>query len=308
MSNVIYTIIIPTHDRGELLKENLETLLPQVRKFQGEVNIFVSDNASKDNTEQIVKPFLKDNGDILQYHRHEKNIGYAANFIFATRKADGKYACLMGDDDIMLPNHVETVVGLLKENPDAGIVHFNLVTVGYDLKNGVLHDTNVRSLWPVIYPSGKEFVYNHLALPSHMSSNVFDREGFLACFREYKDDEYPGYQWFFTMCRSILEKKCIYVGYPLGIKRLPIPKSWEVHEPWYQIRGLGSVFEELNKYVPGLYARWQQHVREDRTEELEHMLVSATLDKELNRERYERMKPYMISVEYDKRFHDVISK
>lgn len=152
MAKLLYTIIIPTHDRGELLKENLETLVPQVRKYQGEVSIFVSDNASKDNTEQIVKPFLESDGDIIQYHRHPKNIGYAANFIFATRQAPGKYACLMGDDDIMLPNHVETVVSLLKEHPDAGIVHFNLVTVGYDLKNGVLHDTNVRSLWPGIYP------------------------------------------------------------------------------------------------------------------------------------------------------------
>lgn len=302
MSNPIYTIIIPTHNRGELLKENLDTLLPQVRKYQDEVSIFVSDNASKDNTQEIVKPYLEYNADILDYHRHEVNIGYAANFMFAVRNAKGKYVCLMGDDDIMFPNHVEMIVETLKKHPDVGVVNYNMLTVGYDLKHGSLHEQDIRSLGPVVYPSGKEFIMSHLAVPSHMSSNVFNREAFISCIQEFPNDEYAGYQWLITMYRSTLDKPCVFIGYPLSIQRLPIPKSWEEHEAWYQIYGFGSMFEELDKKIPGLYQRWREHVREDRQEELAHILISASEFKETNRKRFERMKPYMISPEYVEKF------
>lgn len=302
MNNKLYTILIPTHNRGELLKENLETLLPQVRKYQGEVSVFVSDNASKDDTEHIVKSFLAENADILEYHRHETNIFYAPNFIYAVTHAQAKYVCLMGDDDIMLPNHVDTVMSLLRQHPDAGIVNFNVITVDYDLRNGFLHNHDLHGLHPIVYPTGKEFIFDHLALPSHMSTNVFDREGFLSCLRAYGEDEYPGYQWFFTMYKSILSKPAIYVGYPLGIRRLPMPKSWEIHEPWYQIRGLGNVFHDLEQEIPHLYEHWMEHVRNDRKEELHHMLISATIDKALNRQRFEKMRPFMVSADYAQQF------
>ena len=75
MDNLLLTIAIPTYNRGTLLKDALRTAIPQVRAFKDEVSIFVSDNASDDNTQTIVAEFLQDNRDILTYHRHKKNIG-----------------------------------------------------------------------------------------------------------------------------------------------------------------------------------------------------------------------------------------
>ena len=51
----LLTICIPTYNRADFLKVMLEALLPQVAKVDTDVEVWVLDNASEDNTEAIVE-------------------------------------------------------------------------------------------------------------------------------------------------------------------------------------------------------------------------------------------------------------
>ena len=48
--------------------------------------------------------------DRISYYRHEKNIGITPNFNFALSKATAPYFLMLGCDDILLPNYIETVL------------------------------------------------------------------------------------------------------------------------------------------------------------------------------------------------------
>ena len=72
----LLTIAIPTYNRSQYLRQNLSVLLPQFRK---ELEIIVSDNASTDDTSEVVKEFIKA-GLPVKYIQNTTNLGWAKNF------------------------------------------------------------------------------------------------------------------------------------------------------------------------------------------------------------------------------------
>jgi abequosyltransferase len=114
------TIAISTYNRSNYLVECLNSILPEITN---EVNILVSDNASTDDTEEIMHKFL--DYSFVRYYRKETNTGMDGNFLNCLTKADGSYIHLMSDDDIMLPGTVNAIIECINiDNPD--FIHLNL--------------------------------------------------------------------------------------------------------------------------------------------------------------------------------------
>ena len=67
MNNLI-SICIPTYNRESLLKESLVKLISQIREFS--IAIYISDNSSSDNTEEVVKE-LSNNYKYIFYHKNK---------------------------------------------------------------------------------------------------------------------------------------------------------------------------------------------------------------------------------------------
>src|SRR5665647_1113407 len=99
----ILSICIPTYNRAEILSENLENLIHKVSPYG--IRIIVSDNASTDNTAEIVRNAQK-KYDYLTYSCNEENFGPDRNFELALKTCDAKYAWLMGDDDTVSYTHL----------------------------------------------------------------------------------------------------------------------------------------------------------------------------------------------------------
>lgn len=59
----------------------------------------------------------------VHYERNDHNLGISGNFQKCLDLAKQPYMVMMGCDDIMLPDYVQTVHGLLERYPDATIVH-----------------------------------------------------------------------------------------------------------------------------------------------------------------------------------------
>ena len=302
MNSKLFTIIIPTYNRCKMLEQSLEVVIPQVRKFKDEVCLYISDNASTDNTKTIVEKYMQGNKDILSYYRQSENIGGQNNFKHAVKAVDSKYVCLIGDDDVVFPNYVETIVGLLKNNPEIGLINYNVMSVNYDLQNASFREANIRDLHPIVYADGGSFIYDHLELPSLISSNVFNRANFIKWLDKIPVGTYPGYNWLAILYKSIFYEKCLFVGLPLLLQRMPGSQRWECDLPWFIIYGLGKIFKDLDKDKPGLYSRWKEYCQKEYRGMLNHILRKVSENKELYKPRFETMRPYMCSKEYERQF------
>ena len=113
----LLTIAIPTYGRAPFLRELLACLRLQL-KDQPTVELLISDNASPDETAEVVREFER-NGLELRYICNEINIGPDANFLQCFEQAAGRYVWVFGDDDLILDGGLSTVVKLLEqESPD----------------------------------------------------------------------------------------------------------------------------------------------------------------------------------------------
>jgi abequosyltransferase len=107
----LLTLAIPTYNRGVFLRQFLDSVRDQLR-LNSEVELIVSDNASTDDTHEIMKEELR-LGTRLTYIRNPENIGSDANFLQCYERASGKYVWVMGDDDVLAPYALRRIVECL---------------------------------------------------------------------------------------------------------------------------------------------------------------------------------------------------
>ncbi len=124
MAQQLLTIAIPTYNRASFVEACLTQLLPQIKPYEIEVEIIVSDNASTDNTAEVVNKFTK-NGYNIKYNRHSENLGMDGNFISVFENASGKYIWQLSDDDLAVNDAVRRVIEVLKSNEDIGVLYLN---------------------------------------------------------------------------------------------------------------------------------------------------------------------------------------
>ncbi len=95
MNRPLFSIGIPTYNRSGLLRRSLTSALNQT---YDNVEIIVSDNASTDDTEYVVREI----GDgRVRYHRNESNLGMVSNFAKLVELAHGEYFSWLQDDDVL---------------------------------------------------------------------------------------------------------------------------------------------------------------------------------------------------------------
>ena len=108
------TIAIPTYNRAEELRGCLKRVFEYSKRKS--IEILVSDNASSDNTMEVVKELQEIHPEML-YFRNDENLGFDGNFLNCFERASGKYIWLLSDDDILLPGAIESVLEGCKINP-----------------------------------------------------------------------------------------------------------------------------------------------------------------------------------------------
>lgn len=123
----LISVIIPTHNRANLLKKAIKSVL--VQTFQN-FEMIVADDSSTDDTKKVVKGF-KDKR-IKYFLKKRFPNTPAATRNDGIKKAKGKYIAFLDDDDEWLPKKLEIQLRYFKENPKVGLIH----TKYYDVYNG----------------------------------------------------------------------------------------------------------------------------------------------------------------------------
>jgi glycosyltransferase involved in cell wall biosynthesis len=122
----LLTIAIPTYNRAKLLDAQLTWLAQAVKGFEDEVEIFISDNCSTDNTQDIIKKW-KHNLSNFTFHscKNAENVGLNGNIINCLTSANTKYAWAIGDDDPIQDRAISYTIEKLRQYDDVSLLFMN---------------------------------------------------------------------------------------------------------------------------------------------------------------------------------------
>ncbi|WP_084677720.1 glycosyltransferase family 2 protein [Thermodesulfatator atlanticus] len=119
MKNTLLSICIPTYNRGNFLNETIESVVLQITDdIKDKVELCISDNASTDNTDEIIEKWKKKSPIHIVYHKNEENLGPDRNYLKVIEIANGKYCWLLGSDDKLKEGSIERILNELKEECD----------------------------------------------------------------------------------------------------------------------------------------------------------------------------------------------
>lgn len=136
----MFSIIIPTFNRSESIKQCLNSLVNQTFKF---FEVIICDDGSVDNTDDVVKLFV----DKLQinYTWEENWGGPARPRNNGIKLAKGKWICFLDSDDIWYDNKLEVLENYINVNPHLEFVCHDLI-----INNILSKKTNLLSCGPIV--------------------------------------------------------------------------------------------------------------------------------------------------------------
>jgi glycosyltransferase involved in cell wall biosynthesis len=117
------SICIPTYNRAGHLRDCLNSIALSNLQSVFDYEICVSDNNSTDDTEAVVRA-AQENLQI-KYHRNSSNLGIPRNFLNVVGMAEGEFAWLIGDDDLLMPNAISDLYRLIDEHPAVDFFYVN---------------------------------------------------------------------------------------------------------------------------------------------------------------------------------------
>jgi glycosyltransferase involved in cell wall biosynthesis len=107
------SVIIPTYNRGWIIKEAIDSVLAQdYREFE----LIVVDDGSTDDTDDILNSYR---GDIMVFRQENQGVSAARNRGLA--EASGRFIAFLDSDDLWLPQKLFRQIEFFDKNPDAQI-------------------------------------------------------------------------------------------------------------------------------------------------------------------------------------------
>lgn len=117
MNNPLLSICIPTYNRANLLKSTLESIVSQPEFLHtNDVEIVISDNASTDQTPQIVHDFVTRYPGKIVALRQAENVNSSQNFYHVLTQAGGQFLKLNNDTLIWHKNTLAALLSAVKKH------------------------------------------------------------------------------------------------------------------------------------------------------------------------------------------------
>jgi|WetSurMetagenome_2_1015567.scaffolds.fasta_scaffold02829_6 glycosyltransferase involved in cell wall biosynthesis len=171
MDYPLVSVIIPTHNRPELLMRAVKSALNQT--YQN-TEIIVVDDVGNINVDE-----LKSVSDKIQYIKISETYWISENRNAGIHYAKGKYIAGLDDDDIWFSDYLETLITVMESDESIGLACSN----GYQIND--LNEKPIRQLFPHLQKEmrGNLFaktIWDCFMQPSLMiiRKNMFDIVGF----------------------------------------------------------------------------------------------------------------------------------
>ena len=118
ISKPLVSVVIPTYNRKEYVKQAISSVLNQSTIFEFE--IIVVDDGSTDGTCSAVQEF----GENVRFFS-QTNRGVSSARNFGVTNSKGTYVAFLDSDDLMIPSRLQSQVDFLNKYDDVGLVAGN---------------------------------------------------------------------------------------------------------------------------------------------------------------------------------------
>lgn len=159
----LVSIIMPSYNTGRYIEESIKSVLTQT---YASWELIIVDDCSTDNTDEIVRPFLKDAR--IKYFKNEKNSGAALTRNRAMREAQGDWIAFLDSDDLWVPEKLEKMLRFMQDN------HYMFAYHEYEKIDEESNPLNIfvsgpkvvtkRKMYHYGYPGCLTFMYNAKAM------------------------------------------------------------------------------------------------------------------------------------------------
>ncbi len=155
MNPVFFTVVIPTYNRSELVKDAISSALEQT--FES-FEVIVVDDHSTDNTKNVVASFQDFR---IKYIVNDRTKGGAGTRNAGIFRAKGDWVAFLDDDDVWLPEKLKLFYDEIKKNRDnVGIVYSGRVEYDFEKKREMA----------AFLPEKKGSIQNDLLYENHIGT------------------------------------------------------------------------------------------------------------------------------------------
>ncbi|EIJ81320.1 maturation of the outermost layer of the spore [Bacillus methanolicus PB1] len=147
----IVSVILTSYNKPKTIGNAIESVLNQTF---GNWELFIMDDHSQKETVEIIKRYINDPrihyfNSYIQDSERYKTTRYATLINEAIPKTKGKYITYLTDDNIFLPERLETMARVLNQNPDIEIVYSQQLVKTID-ENGKVEREKIRKTYGVL--------------------------------------------------------------------------------------------------------------------------------------------------------------
>lgn len=107
-----YSVVIPTHDRSDLLEKALRSVFSQDTL---PIEIFIIDDLKQNKVQKIVKRFSKEFHFEISYLISKSKNGVSHSYNLGASKAKAKYLAFLDDDDFWGRNYISSINDLVSK-------------------------------------------------------------------------------------------------------------------------------------------------------------------------------------------------
>jgi glycosyltransferase involved in cell wall biosynthesis len=164
----LLTVAIPTYNCAHFLPDAIGSIL---RQGLDDFELLILDNASEDNTEEVVRSFGVEQ---IRYIRNPSNLGSRENGNQCMLNARGKYIKFLCADDVLLDGVLKKQLSVLESRPEV-----SLVTCDNFITNENLEIVGKFVAFPGVHPGSRvinaclSWIANYIGGPSNV---MFRRE------------------------------------------------------------------------------------------------------------------------------------
>lgn len=253
--NLKLSVIIPTYNGGLWIKDTIMSVLYQIGPFKDKVEFIIRNNASTDDTKEVICECDKLYPGIIRYIETPETIVSYNNYIAGVKDAAGEFVQVLGDDDLFMPNYFQSILPLL-EDKELDYIYLNrLITSREYDTDVVLHGKKTNKLFYKTYSDGGDLLNDYLEGPSLLSVNIIRRDVILDKLNSAKPF-YDGYVFYSITVNSILDKKCMAFFPPMILQRIPRKRTWSDKMLLY-VSDICDIFQDLDKRYPGINNKWK---------------------------------------------------
>jgi GT2 family glycosyltransferase len=173
-----WSVMIPTYDRCEYLKDTLKSVLSQDPGPQ-RMQIEVLDNCSPNKgAQKVVKEV---GGGRVGFFRQKENVGMANNWTSCVRRATGQWVHILHDDDMARPGFYKAFEQVIERDPKMVMAFCRSAVIdekGKGKKTAYRPPATAKGSHALKDWSGQIIKWNYLAAPSAVvKRSAYERAG-----------------------------------------------------------------------------------------------------------------------------------